>query len=444
MPSSHAQFVAFFAAFFLAHFSLHHPRAARPRTLVNTMRIAEHAVLMLLIALGAALTAYSRCVQAVSMRSPTLTRRRRYHLSYHTPAQIWVGLALGVVLGLGWYYIAEHMPRQPLRLPAPLASPASRRAPSLPARGVTSSVESSSALRKRGPSTSGGQEAPRRATHRRRSSLSALIPELHPAPPLRQLILDHPLAVAFRLRDSWSVWRDGGIEQEYGRWREEWERRRRDWRDALEDSAVDEDAVRIAAPRSKREKVDSKRHYRHILRTLALADKCVPNQTAFCVGCVVSLSAAGKESAALATGYSRELPGNTHAEESALAKLASDASLPTGAELDLYTSMEPCSVRSSGNVPCVQRILAFNAAQQDKATRIVRVFMGVREPPDFVACAGVEELRKEGVEVHTVVAPQQDGLRDGWLEREALRIAKKSHADQPQSEGAERIWRGLA
>ena len=65
MPSSHAQFVGFFAAFFLAHFSLHHPRAARPRTLVNTMRIAEHALLMLLIALGAALTAYSRCVWPV-------------------------------------------------------------------------------------------------------------------------------------------------------------------------------------------------------------------------------------------------------------------------------------------------------------------------------------------------------------------------------------------
>jgi dolichyldiphosphatase len=335
------------------------------------------------------------------------------------------------------------MPRQPLRLPAPLASPASRRAPSLPLRGKSSAVGSGDSIRKRGTS-SAEDKAPRGPTHRRRSSLSALIPELHPAPPLRQLILDHPLAVAFRLRDSWSVWRDGGIEQEYGRWRDEWERRRRDWRDAHSDSAVEDDTPRIAPPRRRREKADSKRHYRHILTTLALADKCVPNQTAFCVGCVISFSASGKESAALATGYSRELPGNTHAEESALAKLDSDTSLPAGAELDLYTSMEPCSVRSSGNVPCVQRILAFNARQGDKGARIVRVFMGVREPPDFVACAGVEELRREGVEVHSVVAPATDGLKDGWLEREALRIAKKSHDDQPQSEGAERMWRSLA
>lgn len=60
MPSSHSQFVGFFAAYFLAHFYLHHPKKSRPATLINTMRRLEHAFAMACIAGVAALTAYSR------------------------------------------------------------------------------------------------------------------------------------------------------------------------------------------------------------------------------------------------------------------------------------------------------------------------------------------------------------------------------------------------
>lgn len=52
------------------------------------------------------------------------------------------------------------------------------------------------------------------------------------------------------------------------------------------------------------------------------ARKCVPTLTAFCVGCVITASHGSSEPAILATGYSRELPGNTHAEANALAKLS--------------------------------------------------------------------------------------------------------------------------
>ncbi|CEH18441.1 Dolichyl pyrophosphate phosphatase and related acid phosphatases [Ceraceosorus bombacis] len=502
MPSSHAQFVGFFAAYFLAHFALHHPKAARPATLVNTMRRFEHAVAMLAIASCAAITAYSR-----------------YHLSYHTAAQIWVGLSLGIAIGSTWYYIAEYLPRKPLRLPIPLGSPHQSPATGDPSSRASARVEaertklgSPVALRQRQRKSISAKEqevahagnqvsttSPDQKRARRRSSLSSFLPELHPAPPLRQLILDHPIAVAFRIRDSWTVWLDGGIEQEYGRWRDEWLERRTEWRqdDALADSPIDQrlSDLPLLEQRTFSNKDDEggeawtseqdEIHYRRLLKTLALADLCVANQTAFCVGCVISPSRAScaQGEQILATGYSRELPGNTHAEECALQKLLlllRDSSMAAAFEretiwLDLYTSMEPCSVRGSGNTSCVSRILSFNtssissastsrspcsggggAASSAKRTgkgaracyQISRVFMGVKEPQDFVQCEGVRMLREAGVQVITVLPPDREtsrlGLKHGWLEREALRIAKKSHLDQAGSEGAEVAWKGLA
>lgn len=177
----------------------------------------------------------------------------------------------------------------------------------------------------------------------------------------------------------------------------------------------------------------------------------------------------------IATGFSRELPGNTHAEQCALDKLLQNApsssSASTQAEqidrsektydLDLYTTMEPCSERLSGNAPCVSRILSFNRANhllylpdlnldpRPVRVRIGRVFQGVSEPPDFVLCEGQRTLRETGVEVHTVRSPAQSGngsgngterghgngkenqLEEDWLEKECLRIAKKGHNDEP-------------
>jgi dolichyldiphosphatase len=60
MPSSHSQFVGFFAAFFICHFWLHHPIKAKPRTLVNTMRRAEHVAVIIGIILLTSATCYSR------------------------------------------------------------------------------------------------------------------------------------------------------------------------------------------------------------------------------------------------------------------------------------------------------------------------------------------------------------------------------------------------
>lgn len=109
------------------------------------------------------------------------------------------------------------------------------------------------------------------------------------------------------------------------------------------------------------------------------AQKCGPTTTQYNVGCVI---VAGE---GLVTGHSRELPGNTHAEQCALEKMKG---LAEGAIL--FTTMEPCSLRLSGNLPCVQRIVA---------TPIKTVFVGVPEPDTFVASnTGRAQLLKAGIE----------------------------------------------
>ncbi|KAJ3342349.1 DRAP deaminase [Gonapodya sp. JEL0774] len=119
---------------------------------------------------------------------------------------------------------------------------------------------------------------------------------------------------------------------------------------------------------------------------IAEALKSIPVEAAYCVGAVL-VSSSGS---VLSTGYSRELPGNTHAEQCALAKL-SDISLAKGGTM--YSTMEPCSVRLSGNPPCAQSLVAAGVA---------RVVVGVMEPPDLVVCDGVRILSDGGIKVDRI------------------------------------------
>jgi len=158
------------------------------------------------------------------------------------------------------------------------------------------------------------------------------------------------------------------------------------------------------------------------------ARKCNPTPTAYCVGCLIVDTRTRK---VLATGYSRELPGNTHAEECALAKLAIGGESINARQkgesskseevderdsrlrmLDMYVTMEPCSERLSGNKPCTDRIL-------EGGELIGRVVLGVKEPRTFVKCVGVEKLLANGI-----VVVRND---DEDLERECLEVAKRGH-----------------
>jgi len=164
----------------------------------------------------------------------------------------------------------------------------------------------------------------------------------------------------------------------------------------------------------------------HFLR-LALdeARKCEPTPTAFCVGCVLTARLTdSEEPVIIARGYSRELPGNTHAEANALTKarqlsseqlhrlFPSASSTITTDEIfthaDIYTTMEPCSVRTSGLSPCADAIIA---------AKIRRCFIGVGEPDDFVNCEGARKLAAAGVEVIWVKG----------LESECLAVARTGH-----------------
>lgn len=114
-----------------------------------------------------------------------------------------------------------------------------------------------------------------------------------------------------------------------------------------------------------------------------LSRRCPPSRTAFSVGAVV-VSADGAE---LSTGFSRDGDPHVHAEESALAKVAS---VPL-AGATLYSTLEPCTRRSSRPLPCTQLILAAG---------IPRVVIAWREPSLLVPdCEGVEMLSAAGVTV---------------------------------------------
>lgn len=125
------------------------------------------------------------------------------------------------------------------------------------------------------------------------------------------------------------------------------------------------------------------------------AQKSIAAPQAYCVGAAIVDS----EGRLLSTGFSRELPGNTHAEECALAKL--DGNQVNLENCTMYTTMEPCSVRLSGNRPCVSRIIE---------AKMKRVVVGVREPPNLVTCEGISLLEREGIPVYIVPNVQKECL----------------------------------
>jgi pyrimidine deaminase RibD-like protein len=149
----------------------------------------------------------------------------------------------------------------------------------------------------------------------------------------------------------------------------------------------------------------------------ALEQACLspPASTKFCVGAV--LVDADKNSI-LSTGYSLELPrdslgdpGSTHAEQCCFIKIAQKHNLPEeriGEVLPsntiLYTTMEPCNQRLSGNRTCVERILRLNGA-------IKVVYVGIKEPEVFIGVnAGRKRLEDAGILVEMV-----EGMQDRIL-----------------------------
>nr|WP_218909539.1 deaminase [Nocardiopsis sinuspersici] len=116
-------------------------------------------------------------------------------------------------------------------------------------------------------------------------------------------------------------------------------------------------------------------------RTVELSRSCPPSDTAFSVGCVV----VADDGTVLGEGYSRRDDPGDHAEEAALREVAADDPRLAGATL--YSSLEPCSSRSSRPRSCSALVLA---------TPVPRVVFAWREPALFVDCDGAERLRAAG------------------------------------------------
>ncbi|KAH0847198.1 hypothetical protein AYO21_02587 [Fonsecaea monophora] len=208
-------------------------------------------------------------------------------------------------------------------------------------------------------------------------------------------------------------------------------------------------------------------HLHYLRHALSLARRSPPKPTNFRVGCVIvafdrKRGGAGEDEEkerekgqVLATGYTLELEGNTHAEQNALAKLAREhgislsletpsetpSSLEYLAELGrevltpeknvyLYTTLEPCGKRLSGNIPCVQRIIATrtrtppppgSTGDSTSGGGIRKVIFGAREPGTFVQdSASLKILDAAGVPWEYVPG----------LEEEILRVAKEGHSNQ--------------
>lgn len=156
-------------------------------------------------------------------------------------------------------------------------------------------------------------------------------------------------------------------------------------------------------------------HRAYMERALSLAKKSPPKPTNYCVGAVL---VDPSTNAILADGYTLELDGNTHAEQCCLIKLSEKYGVPEERlkdvlprHLALYTTVEPCSKRLSGNVPCAERILRL-------AGVIDAVYVGVLEPKEFVQDnTGRHALEKAGVTFEHV----------SGMEEEILRVAKAGH-----------------
>ncbi|KAB8337273.1 hypothetical protein FH972_021574 [Carpinus fangiana] len=155
--------------------------------------------------------------------------------------------------------------------------------------------------------------------------------------------------------------------------------------------------------------VGSQQH-RYMRMAIEQARKSPPKPTNFCVGALL-VDEAGPAGAILASGYTLELPGNTHAEQCCFQKIAQAHGIPEDqignvipATTVLYTTMEPCVERLSGNLPCLERVLRIT---KGGGQVIRKVYTGVKEPSKFVnenncearlKAAGIEQIHVTGFE----------------------------------------------
>ncbi|PVF92473.1 PAP2-domain-containing protein [Serendipita vermifera] len=100
-PSSHSQFMGFFASFLLLHLQLRHRFTSTNIPIVDKL--------------------WGLVVQCAVAGLALVVCYSRFHLGYHTPSQILWGLGIGISLGVAYYGLTEYIPsHHPRSLPAKL------------------------------------------------------------------------------------------------------------------------------------------------------------------------------------------------------------------------------------------------------------------------------------------------------------------------------------
>ena len=148
---------------------------------------------------------------------------------------------------------------------------------------------------------------------------------------------------------------------------------------------------------------------------LIQAKKSPPADNKFCIGAILVDADNGKM---LSTGclleYPRNYkgdPGTMHAEQCCFIRIADEHNLPEErisevlpANTVLYTIMEPCNERLSGNMTSATRTLRLKSA-------IKTVYVGIKEPWTFIAHnGGQKRLEANGVEVVFPVGHWRDRI----------------------------------
>jgi pyrimidine deaminase RibD-like protein len=176
-------------------------------------------------------------------------------------------------------------------------------------------------------------------------------------------------------------------------------------------------------------------HLSHLCYALESAKQSPPKPTNFRVGCIiVSYSRdAPPEGTQISFGYTLEREGNTHAEQNALAKLAeNNIELTAEMHVYLYTTLEPCGLRLSGQMPCVKRIIQTREGNPDGGIR--KVVFGAREPGTFVKDSqSLRMLDEAGIEWEWVKGLEEDILgvaMEGHQQKEAETEGKAINGDE--------------
>ncbi|MFR9524434.1 MAG: dihydrofolate reductase family protein [Rikenellaceae bacterium] len=125
---------------------------------------------------------------------------------------------------------------------------------------------------------------------------------------------------------------------------------------------------------------------KYLEQAIELSRNCSPSATSYCVGAVI-VTAKGE----IFEGYTHQTSPTHHAEQEAVIK-----ALECGTDLKgatMYSSMEPCSQRSSEPRSCSQIIIEHQFA---------RAIFALYEPNCFINCNGALNMRLAGIDVKCI------------------------------------------